>query len=153
MNETLFYQTFLQPLLGWLALVSLITFALSLVLIPLVVGRLAEDCFIKLYHDDYSPATPSFAAIIWLIMRNILGLLLVLAGLIMLFLPGQGLLTILLGTLLVSFPGKRRLLNSLVVQPKLQHSMDWLRKKRGTTPFIWPEVTAPVQKADRGDRR
>lgn len=137
MNGTSLYYNFLQPLLGWLALVSLVTFILSLVLIPFVVGRLAEDCFIKLYHDD-NPAPRSFAAIILLIMRNVLGLLLVLAGVAMLFLPGQGLLTILLGTLLLSFPGKRKLIIRLVVQPKLQHSLDWLRKKRGKTPFIWP---------------
>ncbi len=132
------YYSFLEPLLGWLALVSLVAFILSLVLIPYVVGRLAEDCFIKLYQDDNNPAAPSFAAIIGLILRNILGLLLVLAGVAMLFLPGQGLLTILLGSLLISFPGKRKLINKLVMQPKIQRSLDWLRKKRGKTPFIWP---------------
>ena len=69
----------------------------------------------------------------------VLGLILILAGIIMLFLPGQGILTILLGVLLISFPGKHKLVQAIVFQPKIQRSLDWLRKKRKKTPFIWPE--------------
>ncbi|MCP4338962.1 MAG: hypothetical protein GY799_08750, partial [Desulfobulbaceae bacterium] len=81
----------------------------------------------------------SIGAIILAILRNVLGVTLLFAGIIMLFLPGQGLLTILLGTLLISFPGKKGLINSLVHLPKIQHSMDWLRNKRGKPPFLWPK--------------
>jgi hypothetical protein len=141
MNSSLVYFNFLQPLLGWLAILSLFTFILSLVLIPWVVGRLAEDCFLKLYRNDRSippSSLSSLSSVIMLIIRNGLGLLLVLAGTAMLFFPGQGLLTILLGALLLSFPGKHKLIKGLVRQPKIQHSLDWLRNKRGKPPFLWP---------------
>ena len=138
MNVTEIYHNFLEPVLGWLALISLATFILSLVLIPFIVGRLPEDCFKKLYYTKKTTTPSSFGALILLIMRNVLGLLLVLAGVAMLFLPGQGLITILLGTLLLSFPGKRTLIKKLVVQPKIQRSLNWLRKKRDKAPFLWP---------------
>jgi len=129
----------LPSFLGWLALLSLCTFLASLVLIPWLVGRLPRDTFIKLYRDLPPSKTLSFGYLLMVVIRNSLGMLLVLAGIIMLFLPGQGLLTILLGILLVSFPGKKRILKGLAGLPKIQRSMDWIRTKLGKQPFIWPE--------------
>ncbi|MGB3221261.1 MAG: PGPGW domain-containing protein [Desulforhopalus sp.] len=136
--ESLAGSEFLGPLLGWLALISLLTFVLSLILIPLVVGKLSQNCFLKLYDRKSSGASPSIGSLLLLFVRNIFGMFLLFAGILMLFLPGQGLLTILLGGLLISFPGKRKLLLALVCKPKIQHSLDWLRKKMGKPPFLWP---------------
>jgi hypothetical protein len=130
--------TYIKPLLGWLALFSLVTFVISLVLIPFVVERLSADCFLQLHSNNKVISPPSIRSIIVGILRNSLGMALLLAGVIMLFIPGQGLLTILLGALLISFPGKRTLIRGLVFQPKIQDSLDWLRKKRGKPPFLWP---------------
>ena len=49
-----------------------------------------------------------------LILKNALGAVLVLGGVIMLFMPGQGLLTIFLGIVLMDFPGKFRLERYLI---------------------------------------
>ena len=138
MNKILVYFDFLRPLLGWLAVLSLVTFVLSIALIPWVVGRLPQDCFLRLYHNDSDRPQISIYSIIILIFRNVIGLILLLAGIAMLFLPGQGLLTILLGALLISFPGKHKLIHSLVSRPKIQHGLDWLRKKRNKPSFFWP---------------
>jgi len=135
---------YLKPLLGWLAVFSLCTFVLSLVLIPFVVGRLSSDCFLRLHLNDKVVPPASVLSVIGVILRHGLGIMLLLTGIVMLFLPGQGLLTILLGTLLVSFPGKRKLIRSLVFQPKIQHSLDWLRKKRGKPAFNWPQPPGKV---------
>jgi hypothetical protein len=140
MINSFFSTDFLQPLLGRLAILSLLTFVLSLILIPWVVGRLQRDCFLTLHCNNPVPPPLSIGSIIMAICRNVLGLFLLLAGIIMLFLPGQGLLTILLGTLLISFPGKKKLIGTLIHQPKIQRSMDWLREKRGKSPFLWPKA-------------
>lgn len=137
--ESLLHSGFLHSLLGWLAVFSSFTFVLSLVLIPLVVGRLPQDCFLRLHYNDKPSIPPSIGSIILAIFRNGLGLMLLFAGIIMLFLPGQGLLTILLGVLLISFPGKQKLVHILVFQPKIQQSLDWLRIKRKKPPFLWPK--------------
>lgn len=131
---------FLEPLLGWLTVFSLITFILSLVLIPWGIGRLSEDCFLKLHRNDNSGIPPTVSSVILSILRHGLGLVLILSGIAMIFLPGQGLLTIILGTLLLSFPGKRKLIDSLVCQPKIRKSLNWLRRKRKKPPFRWPKL-------------
>lgn len=128
----------LKALFWWLGVVSFFTFFLSLLLIPWIVGMLSQDCFIKLGSKEKHPRPLSLLSLLITLLRHILGGLLILAGICMLFLPGQGLLTIILGGLMISFPGKERLINQLVAQPKMQRSMDWLRMKRGKTAFDWP---------------
>ncbi len=137
--ESLSDNQHLQSVLGWLALFSSLTFVLSLLFIPWIIGRLPRDCFLKPHAPKKGGSIYTLSGIIILLLRNLLGLLLLAAGFAMLFLPGQGLLTILMGCLLISFPGKDRLINNLVHRPKIQQSMDWLRKKRGKSPFDWPQ--------------
>lgn len=141
-NSPGIFFAFLQPFLGWLALLSFCTFSLSIILIPWLVGNLPQDYFISYScghrGKTYRSSTPSPTAIIIALSRNCLGILLILAGIVMLFLPGQGLLTILLGGLLLSLPGKQKLIYHLIANNKIQRSMDWLRKKRGKDTFTWP---------------
>ncbi len=66
---------------------------------------------------------------IYLVAKNLLGLILVLAGIAMLVLPGQGLLAIFLGVILMNFPGKFRLERWLATRPPVWRSLNWLRKK------------------------
>jgi Putative transmembrane protein (PGPGW) len=138
-NDFLTGRQYLQPLLGWLTALSAICFVLSLVLIPWFVGRLPADCFLRLYDKERAGTSPAISTMLVAILRNALGIFLLLAGIVMLFLPGQGLLTILLGILFLSFPGKRKVVHLLVGNPKLQHAMNWIRKKRSQPPFLWPK--------------
>ena len=133
------HSPLLQNVLGWLAGISFFTFLLSLLLIPFIVGLLAPDYFLKFREKRRRkrPLTPR--SLLLLIVRNFLGVLLILAGIAMLFLPGQGLLTILLGILLLSLPGKYRLVNRLAGFRGIRCSLNWLREKEGKPPFIWPE--------------
>jgi len=106
---------------------------------------LPEDCFLRLHAKERGRSIYSLSGVTLFLVRNLLGLLLLLAGIAMLFLPGQGLLTILMGVLLISFPGKDKLVDNLVCRPKIQQSMDWFRKKRGKPPFIWPQKENNIQ--------
>ena len=122
----------------WLAITSLATFFLSLLIIPLIISNLSVHCFLQI--TSASPKkTLSARKVILLLLRNIFGILLLFAGIVMLFLPGQGLLTMLIGILLLSFPGKHKILYYLIHRPSIQRSLDWIRKKSGTQPFIWPD--------------
>jgi hypothetical protein len=60
--------------------------------------------------------------------KNALGFVLVLTGIFMLLLPGQGLLTIIAGMMLLDFPGKQLLERRLVRRPLVLRSINWLRK-------------------------
>ena len=135
--DSLSSRASLTEALGWLAGVSLATFLLSLLLIPLVVAKLPRDCFLRL-QVHHRRRRQGIGFLVLLLLRNFLGMMLLLAGIAMLFLPGQGLLTMILGLLLLSFPGKDRLILWLTASPSSRRSLDWLRSKSGKEPFLWP---------------
>ena len=71
-------------------------------------------------------------------LKNLIGALLLVLGVIMLFVPGQGLLTMLIGLMLMNFPGKYRLERWLVRRSGVLNSLNWLRRRRGRAPFKAP---------------
>jgi len=131
----------LQILFSWLAGLSLATFLLSLLFIPLLISKLDANCFLLIHTAKNAPPERTFLRFFASLLRNLLGLILFFAGVAMLFLPGQGLLTMLLGILLLSIPGKQRLITSLTRGTAVRQSLDWLRKKAGKEPFRWPDRT------------
>jgi hypothetical protein len=69
--------------------------------------------------------------------KIILGLCLLICGIIMLVLPGQGIITILLSLSLLPFPGKHALEKNLLARKSVRTSLNWIRKKANKTPFIF----------------
>jgi hypothetical protein len=63
------------------------------------------------------------------VLKNALGVVLLLGGIVMLFLPGQGLLTMFLGIVLMDFPGKFRLERYLISRGPVLKSINWIRRK------------------------
>ena len=94
--------------LGVLSLASLLFFVGSILALPWLIARLPEDYFV----DDDSPPSAVLrgerAAKLSRVVRNVVGVGLLLAGVAMLVLPGQGVLTIIVALGLIEFPGKRR---------------------------------------------
>ena len=113
-----------------LAIASVVTFILSLIFIPWLITRLPSDYFTD--EKRHRSKTRTSHPVIYYtlrILKNILGGFLIIAGILMLVLPGQGILTILVGIGLVDFPGKFRLLRKVAQQPPVFKSMNWIRKK------------------------
>ena len=121
-------------ILTWLGIISSFCFFASLALIPLIIGRLPQDYFVTLFHPDKEKQTHFLR-----LLRYLLGILLLVAGILMLFLPGQGLLTMILGLSLLDFPGKQQLVENLLHRKSIRNTLNWIRKKRDTTPFLFPE--------------
>ena len=71
-------------------------------------------------------------------LKNVAGGGLVLLGLAMLVLPGQGILTILIGLTFLDFPGKRRLEIWIVQRPSIRYALDRVRKRAGRSRLILP---------------
>lgn len=74
-----------------------------------------------------------------IVLKNLLGVVLVIGGVIMLFGPGQGVLTILIGVMLLDFPGKRQLELKLVSRPRVLEAINKLRARFGRPPMHLPE--------------
>jgi hypothetical protein len=74
------------------------------------------------------------------LVKNVLGLILLLVGLAMLVLPGQGLLTIVVALMLLDFPGKRRLTLRIMRGRHVRSWIDWIRARAKRPPLILPET-------------
>jgi hypothetical protein len=72
-----------------------------------------------------------------LVAKNVVGLVVFLAGLIMALpgIPGQGLLTMIIGITLLDFPGKRSLERRLIGRPRVLRSINRLRHRFGREPL------------------
>ena len=119
--------------LAVLGAISAAMFVLTLAALPPIVAFLPEDYFIR---PRRKRREISFATWVWLVGKNVTGVTLIVSGIAMLLLPGQGLLTILVGLMLMNFPGKRRMERWLVARPRVLASLNWLRKKFDRPPLI-----------------
>ncbi len=72
------------------------------------------------------------------VVLNLVGGVLLVAGVVMLFIPGQGLLTILLGLILMDFPGKYALERRIVARHGLLDTINRLRARSGVPPLQSP---------------
>lgn len=65
------------------------------------------------------------------------GIVLLICGLAMLVLPGQGLITMLIGLSLLPFPGKNKIEQNLLSRESVRTSLNWIRIKANKDPFIF----------------
>lgn len=118
---------------------------LSLILISIVVSygaivigmiKIPADYFSSSYAKEIK--TDQHITIRWtaLIIKNIIGFLLIIAGIIMIFTPGPGVPTILLGLIMMDIPGKRPLEAKLIQRPMVLSAVNDLRAKYGKPPLI-----------------
>lgn len=112
--------------------VFVLTFVVSLGAVAVVVVRLPADYFCRV-HVSLLAEKHSIVRWAGLIVKNVVGALLVLLGLLLSLpgIPGQGLLTILIGVMLLNFPGKRRLERRLVSLPRVLAAINALRARFG----------------------
>lgn len=126
------HQEFVWPV----AATSLVIFLASVFIIPAIVVRIRPDYFAHHKRPPNRWAESSVAVrTMILIAKNLLGILLLIAGFIMLALPGQGLLTILVGLLLINFPHKYRFERWLVSRGPILRSVNWLRRRAKQPPL------------------
>ncbi|MFT4564012.1 MAG: archaellum biogenesis protein FlaJ (TadC family) [Gammaproteobacteria bacterium] len=125
-NETLIWQ---------LAVFSVVSFVITLLLVPVIVVALPTDYFLHRRRTPTAVIQHPGIAMFWKIAKNALGLVFVAAGIAMLVLPGQGLLTIMVGLMLANFPGKYRLERWLISRPSVLRSMNWIRATAHKAPL------------------
>ncbi len=116
----------------WIGIISGVVFALSLLLVPYLLGRIDAAYFVALKPRKNNRNVWQFLGFIG---KNIVGSVLVLMGLIMLVTPGQGVISIVLGLFLMEFPGKRNLELKLIQSDGVFKALNWLRAKAGKPPF------------------
>jgi len=104
------------------------------------IAKIPEDYFVAETKKKSAWAhLGSFYKFSILIIKNILGLVLFVGGLMMLLLPGQGLLTILAGLILMDYPKKFQLERKLIAIPSVFSTMNWIRRKSNKRPLRPPQ--------------
>lgn len=131
-------ENYFQIVAMWLAILSLITFILSLILLPYLIRRIPSDYFLQLSDELPEFRGYNVKVVLIFLLRNIFGSLLLFCGIAMLFLPGQGLITIFVSLLLLTFPGKKRLITYLTSLKTVRRTVNWIRKKAHKRPINWP---------------
>lgn len=125
-----------SSLIYWLAVFSVVAFIGTLVSIPALVIHIPADYFL---HEKRPPAGSTDSGLLQHLLlkgvKNFIGVLFVMAGLVMLVLPGQGLLTILIGLMLMNFPGKYALQRTLISQKPVLAAVNRLRSRAGRPPI------------------
>jgi len=127
-------------LFAWVAASSAILFVISILSLPWLVSRIPEDYFLnsEAYSQTHEFSHPVIRILI-VTVKNLVGFVLLLAGIVMLVFPGQGLLTILMGLVLLNFPGKRQFERWLIKKHAVFKAMNWLRRRAGHAPLVEPE--------------
>ncbi len=111
---------------------------IGVVLLPLLVIHLPADHFIPPNRRRASTGANRMGRPVVVVIRNLLAAPLFLAGVLMLFTPGQGALMILLALSVASFPGKDRLERRLIALPGVLATLNMIRIKGGKPPLKKP---------------
>jgi hypothetical protein len=125
-----------ETMVWWLAGMSLVMLVGGIFVAPALLVSIPADYFAhrrrppSRFHNQHPAVRYTM-----LVVKNIVGYILIIAGFAMLALPGQGLLTIVMGSLLIDFPGKYRFEQWLVRRKGVLRGINWLRRKRGREPL------------------
>ena len=118
----------------WLGSISFLVFIFSLISIKWLVALIPSDYFIENKRNKYQSSYP-LTWLISIIIKNIIGYILIIGGILMLVLPGQGLFTIIIGLMLSNYPGKYFIERKFIAIPSVLKTINWLRKKSNKPPL------------------
>ena len=115
-----------------------VSLAVSLMSIAVVLVKLPANYFSSHYKQDFLPNSPWLVRWGAVILKNIVGVLLVILGVALSLpgIPGQGLLTILLGLVMIDIPGKRPIEARIIKRPAILSAANGLRAKYHKEPLI-----------------
>ncbi len=108
----------------------------SIVIVAVVIVKIPANYFSSHYQQDFLPNSSWLTRWGATITKNIVGLVLVIAGVIMLIGPGQGILTILIGLILLDIPGKRPIEAKIIKRPTILAAANKLRARYNKEPLM-----------------
>ena len=124
-------------LIQWVGIAFVLLFFLSLFILRCVIVRLPDDYFL----NDSSALNKRSENLISLALRvakNLFGFLLIICGIILLFIPGQGLVTIVLGAWIMDLPWIIKIKRKFVYSRLVKRTLNWVRSKNGISLFKFP---------------
>ena len=125
-----------KELAFWVTVGSILLFFVSLIFIHLFLVRIPPNHFIR-NIDSKQQKEFKFRPfkLCLIILKNIVGIVLLLCGIAMLVLPGQGILTILISAMLIDFPARERFTYWLISRPIVLKTVNKIRKRAKRQPL------------------
>ena len=108
---------------------STIFFLLSLMGLSWLISIIPHNYFVDKKRVSLIKMRNPLMWLLIIIIKNSIGLILILCGILMLILPGQGVLTIITGLIFLDYPGKFRFERLLVRNKLILNSMNCIRRK------------------------
>lgn len=137
-----------QPLvLTTLTGISVGIFVIGFMLVPRLAVRLPADHFVR-PEDIHGLRTLGGWA--WHLCRNLLAIVLLIAGVAMIILPGPGIISIIVAIALADFPGKRRVERAFIRAWIVRTPLNAMRIKYGALPIIIPEADGSCPQSKPG---
>ena len=121
-----------SDLLFLLGSLSIFILIISVFMMVLIISFLPENYFKSENRNLISSVQNSrypLLKLLALITKNFFGVLLLLSGVLMLVLPGQGILTIITGLVFIDYPGKYKFERKLLRQKGVINSINWIRSR------------------------
>ena len=119
-----------------IVVVSIVIGILSMLLVPWLIIQVPADYFSypERRKHLWSESHPMIRMVM-IGLKNLVGYILIVAGIAMLVLPGQGLLTLFVGFLLIDFPYKFKAERWLIERPVIFKAANWIRAKANKGPL------------------
>jgi hypothetical protein len=137
---TYLMETFGANFIFFTMLLTTIASVVCFIVISYIITQMDKRYFIrKRLSGENSHLTSMNTSLNFVIkiLQIIVGICLLVCGLVMLVLPGQGLITILIGLSLLPFPGKNKLEQNLLSRKSVRSTLNWIRMKANKEPFIF----------------
>lgn len=123
----------------WVAAASVVSLVIGVATLPFLVTRIPADYFSHEHRHRLSARRRNpLVQLLLAGIKNAVGAVLVLAGLLMLVLPGQGLLTLAAGLMIMNYPGKYLLERWLIMRPYVLPAINKLRQRYDVPPLQSP---------------
>ena len=116
----------------------IVSLAFSFGSIILVMIKIPANYFSTHYERDFLPDSPWLVRWGAVILKNVLGVFLILLGIVLSLpgVPGQGILTILLGIIMLDIPGKRPIEAKIIRRPAVLAAINKLRARYNKSPLV-----------------
>ena len=111
----------------WIAILSALTAICTFIGFTAFIISLPKDYFRHKTHINR--IRNPIVRISLRVLKNVVGVITIIAGLVMTITPGQGLVAILVGVILCDFPGKRKLERKLIARPLVLNTLNKIRAR------------------------
>ncbi|MCY7375841.1 MAG: PGPGW domain-containing protein [Pyrinomonadaceae bacterium] len=131
-----FWESLTWSRIVWGLAFTVVTIITSYGLIVIGMIKIPADYFSVSYVREID--SDKHFSVRWaaFIIKNLIGFLLIVAGIIMIFTPGPGVPTILLGLIMMDIPGKRPLEAKLIQRPLVLSAVNDLRARYNKPPLV-----------------